>query len=233
MPLGGGGARGQVDVHAQGTGERDPVVACATVQHVVATFTAQRVVTVTAVYGVVAASAFEQVVAGAAEDEVVALAAAYIFDVAQGVGANGGARGGAGRQVDVDRLHAVGKGHEVGATAAVERVVAGTAAQRLGGVAAQQHVAKGRSEHDVDVDQGVGAAVAVAGGACGQIDSDRRWRAEVVGPGTVGAAVERVIAGITVQKVVAGAAAQQVIAGAPEQQVVARQPLEGVVAVTA
>ena len=215
------------------------VVAHATHKGVVSGTAGQGVVACIARQVIIACSAVQQVGSNIAIDAVIAGAAGHVFDRGQGVGfaaqarGGGGHRGGAIRhrgcaQVDHHIGGATGVAGRVGACAALQGVVAGTAVKRVVArialdqvgtrVAGQDIVA--RTAPDVfDRHQRVCVVAAVGGCVGTQIDSD---------PCVLGAVVRRVQASAAVEGVVASAAAQLVIARLAQQGVVADATNQGV-----
>ena len=179
---------------------------------VVAGAAQQRVVAAAADQRVVAAQAFQRVVATVAGDQIVEVtAAADVLDIGQRVRGAVAVLCHAGGQIDVDARSGAQVVHPIYTALAVDQVVALAALERLEGTAvtAGQRVVEGRAANALDIDQGVGAAEAVAGSA-------------------VASAAERDVhasgAGVVVGTVVAGAAVDGVVAGA------AQEPLQPVAA---
>ena len=145
----------------------------------------------------------------------------------QGVTRGVAARAGPVQQVDHDRGRRGGVGggvaavaalQRVGAGAALERVIAVAAGQGVGPGVAGQRVVEGRAGQVLDVAQGVAGGVAARGGAVDR-DHDRGAGPGVARRVDAGAAGQRVGPGAALEHIVAVAAGQDIRPGAAGQRV--------------
>jgi len=252
-----GGARLEVDLHAEGAGFQeigDLVDADAAVQGVGALAAHQRVGAARACEAVGAVAAEEEVAGCRSPGEGIGkVRAVDLFDAGQRV--DGAERVDGGARLEVD-LHAEGAGFQeigdlVGSRAAVQGVGALAAHQRVGAARAREAVcpakarqqvagglgpakgvAEGRAVHLLDRDQHIDRSAGVGGTARLQVNRDalRSDLAVIEHPVGAGAAVQRIGPGPAHQRVIARPAQQGVGPGMGYQRVVAGLPIQKIVA---